>query len=261
MSDDQNTIKLPKFSGNQEDWYDWSTKIEKQLVIKGCIRAIKKKFGKLADGTAVTIPSEDDYWDLDDSDPDEKKQMAAFEMNQKAHAYLVICCSGTPLSLVKGAISADLPNGDAHLAMARLKEKYEPKGVLAQVELTSQFSKCLLTNFIDPDDWFVALAYLRQRMTELGIPVSKNQYMSHILANLTQDYKSLFPVVAKEMDKNTNYSEEEMHNDIRLYYRKEIEPSKKVEQQALNTQQTTQTTNQQNSGQLTEDQKAHFRNK
>lgn len=266
MSDESQTIRLPKFSGNQEDWHDWSTKIVKQLDIKGLHRVFNRRFGKLADGTTdVTIPSEDDYWDLDESDEDENKQIKAFDMNKKAHAYLTICCTGTPLNIVKGAVTEDLPNGDALLAMERLKDKYEPKGVLAQVELTSKFSKCLLEGYSDPDDWFMALAELRRRMKDLKIPVSKEQYMSHILANLTQDYRSLFPVVAKTMEKDPDYDVEEMHNDIRGYYMKEIEPTKKVEQQALNTSQSTPYNSNQgnanNNGQFTEDQKAQFRDK
>jgi hypothetical protein len=91
-------------------------------------------------------------------------------------------------NLVKGCKSMDYPDGNAAIAWERLKNKYEPISVPSMVKWEKHFRSLALKKGQDPEVWIIELEDLRMRLDEMGSTISENQFMIHVLNNLTSDY-------------------------------------------------------------------------
>ncbi len=58
-----------------------------------------------------------------------------------AYSNLILSCKGVPFSIVNGAKTDALPNGDAKLVWKALKEKYQVENAATKIELKNSFLK------------------------------------------------------------------------------------------------------------------------
>jgi gag-polypeptide of LTR copia-type len=85
--------------------------------------------------------------------------------------------------------SKDYPDGNAAIAWERLKNKYEPIFTPSMVKLEKQFIGLALKKGQYPEVWITELEDLCMRLEEMGSSISDNQFMIHMLNNLTSDYE------------------------------------------------------------------------
>ena len=107
------------FSGEKKDGPIWSTQF---LAL-----AQLKKFKRSLLGQELP-PNEDEDLDEDSSDADTRKKSKARTSNEKAYSALTLTCS-EPKSfrIIYNAKTPELPSGNASLAWARLKARFEPQ--------------------------------------------------------------------------------------------------------------------------------------
>jgi hypothetical protein len=141
----------------------------------------------------LPIPTVDEKFD--EGTESGKKKSIDIEMNEIAYTELILSIdvntsSGkNTFNLIEGCKSKDYPDGNAAIAWERLKNKYEPISTPSLVKLEKQFRELYLKKGQDPEIWITELEDLRVRLEAIGLSISENQFMIHILNNLTSDYE------------------------------------------------------------------------
>jgi hypothetical protein len=120
-------------------------------------------------------------------------------------------------NLVKGYKNKHYADGNANMAWERLKNKFEPSSAPSLVKLEKQFRQCSLKKRQDPDIWITELEDYRMRLEELGSSISDNQFILHILNNMTDDYDLQLAMMEKRVtDKSNPLTIDEIRDDLNL---------------------------------------------
>ena len=122
-------------------------------------------------------------------------------------------------NLIKGCKSKDYPDGNAASAWERLKNKYEPISAPSMVKLEKQFRELSLKKGQDPEVWITELEDLRVRLEVMDSSISENQFMIHILNNLTTDYELQLALMERRIgDKDKPLTVEEIRAELSLRF-------------------------------------------
>ena len=122
---DEKTITILQFSGRDQDWRICSAKFMAKAELKGFYEILK--------GTKKA-PN-----DLVAKDNEENKKFA--NINDKAYNELVLSCvDETSFSIVDGAKTSELAEGDAKLAWNELKLRFEPETGTELVRLKREYN-------------------------------------------------------------------------------------------------------------------------
>jgi hypothetical protein len=71
----------------------------------------------------------------------------------------------------------------------------------------------------DPDIWITELEDYQMRLEELGSSISDNQFILHILNNMTEDYDLQLAMMEKrDTDKSTPLTIDEIRDDLNLRF-------------------------------------------
>jgi gag-polypeptide of LTR copia-type len=122
-------------------------------------------------------------------------------------------------NLVKGCKTKDHPDGNAASAGERLKNKYEPVSAPTLVKLEKQFRELPLKKGQDPETWITELEDLRVRLETMESSISENQFMIHILNNLTSDYELQLAMMERRVgDTDWPLTVEEIREELSLHF-------------------------------------------
>jgi hypothetical protein len=91
-------------------------------------------------------------------------------------------------NMIRKCKTKNYPDGNDAIAWQRLKNKYEPIYASSMVKLERQFRKLSLKKGQDPEVWITELEDLCFKLENISSCISENQFMIHILNNLTSDY-------------------------------------------------------------------------
>ncbi len=155
--------------------------------------------------------------------PPERKRHANEEeielakLNKIAYSTLILSCRGIAFSIVEGAVTNDLPSGDAGLAWERLKSKHQVEGMATMVELRRKFTQSRLKVGEDPDKWFMNLEHIRNRMSTMGNEITDQELIAHVLANIPDKHSEL--VTALEGDLET-LDVPSLQERVKTFYRR-----------------------------------------
>jgi hypothetical protein len=131
-------------------------------------------------------------------------------MNELAYTELILSIDDTTsngkvaFNLVKGCKNKDYADGNASMAWERLKNKYEPQSAPSLVKMEKQFRQSALKKVQDPDVWITELEDYRMKLDELGSSISENQFILHILNNMTADYDLQLAMMEKRINDKIN---------------------------------------------------------
>jgi hypothetical protein len=123
-----------------------------------------------------------------------KKKSIIIELIEVAYTELILligikASSGkVAFNIIKGCKTKDYPDGNGAIAWERLKNKYEPVSAPSMVKLEKQFRELSLKKGQDPEIWITELEDLCVKLENIGSCFTENQFMIHILNNLTSDY-------------------------------------------------------------------------
>ena len=212
MTEEKIKYLIP-FHGKSDKWRDWKTKFVAQATMLG--------FREILLGS-VTAP--EDSKALDPDDASDKKELKARRDNERAYSQLVMSCHGAAMGIVEAATTKDHPYGDAHLAWENLKKKYEPTTRMSLVALKKKFNSCRLEGVKqDPDEWIQELFHLQRRIEDAGGEVKSEDMMSHILANLPDQYSELITTIETELESTTSsITTETIQVRLRAYFERKF---------------------------------------
>ena len=191
---DLNTIRVIPFCGKVDEWPIWS---EKFLA-----KAKRYGFKDLLLGK-LSIPKVDDVFD--EISEEGKKMTKVIELNEIAYTELILSIDvkasygKIAFNIVKGCKTKDYPDGNAASAWEKLKNKYEPVSAPSMVKLDKQFRELTLKKGQDPEVWITELEDIRVRLDDMGSSIPENQFMIHVLNNLTADYDLQLALLEKRI--------------------------------------------------------------
>ena len=215
----ESNLKEIIFSGKTEDYRRWSSRFLAYATMKGWNEV-------LTGGLAVP-----DYnKQLDPTNDTE--EIKARKYNSEAYSMLILSCGDDPsFNVVDTAKTRALPYGDAKKAWEDLKDAYEPKDQLTEVELLQAFYECKLTDDMNPDEWFAKMEYYRQRLKEVGHTLLDGSIIAHAISTLPESYnsyKALFNMRLKDSANRLQLAE--MKSLMRTAFKdKEIKSNDKSE--------------------------------
>ncbi len=152
LGTNERSIKIIPFNGEDREWREWSAKF--------LTRAKLHEYKDVLLGDLKVPPEEKESLD--------EKEAKARECNLCAYSNLILSCKGVPFSIVDGAKTKALPNGDARVAWRALKERYQVENATSKVELKRQFNELIIKKGQDPDDWFMEMDHIRNRLQAMG---------------------------------------------------------------------------------------------
>jgi hypothetical protein len=146
-------------------------------------------------------------------------------MNEIAYTELILSIdvktsSGKiAFNLIEGCKSKEYPDGNTAIAWERLKNKYEPISAPSLVKLEKQFRELSLKKGQDPEIWITESEDLRARLEAMGSSISENQFMIHILNNLTSDYELQVALMERRVgDDEKPLTIEEIRGELSLRF-------------------------------------------
>jgi hypothetical protein len=120
---------------------------------------------------------------------------------------------------VKGCKKKDYADGNESMAWKRLKKKFELSSAPSLVKLEKQFRQCSLKKRQDPDIWITELEDYRMVLEELGSSISDNQFIIHILNNMTDDYDLQLAMMEKRVtDKSNPLTIDKIRDNLNLRF-------------------------------------------
>jgi hypothetical protein len=132
--------------------------------------------------------------EIDETSDIGKKKSIIIELNDIAYNQLILlidvkATSGkVAFNIIRRCKTKDYPDGNGAIAWERLKNKYEPVSAPSMVKLERQFRELSLKKGQDPEIWITELEDLCVKLENMGSCITENQFMIHILNNLTSDY-------------------------------------------------------------------------
>jgi hypothetical protein len=181
----ETSIKVIKFSGKKQDWITWQG--------KHLARVARKGYREVFEGTEI-VPTISEEASLDPTNDGDKNKLVAD--NKEADSDLILSMmDGTPhgnvaFDIVRQAVSADYPNGDAADAMARLKKRYQPETASELARLHKLFQRTRQKRRQDPDLFISYLEDIRFRMAEMHSKITNQQFLNQVLNTLDKEYEN-----------------------------------------------------------------------
>ncbi len=171
----EKNIRILPFNGNEQSWHEWSAKFMARADMLGYSEA-------LMEDSASPRPRKKKSGDEDGLE---------VEYNKAAYNQLILCCEGRAFNIVNNAKSEKYPRGDAALAWTSLKRRYQIETAAGKMELKQKFANSKLRRGQDPDEWLLELELLRIRLANMGSLIADEDFITHVINNLTQDYSEL----------------------------------------------------------------------
>jgi hypothetical protein len=171
----------------------------------------------------IKVPRTDEDYDMELEEG--KKITISADMNELSYTVLILSIDDKTSSgkvafdLVKGYKNKDYADGNVNIAWERLKNKFEPSSAPLLVKLEKQFRQCSLKKGQDPNIWITELEDYRMRLGELGSSISDNQFILHILNNMTEDYDLQLAIMEKRvMDESNPLTINEIRDNVNLQF-------------------------------------------
>jgi gag-polypeptide of LTR copia-type len=171
----------------------------------------------------LTIPKTND--EINEETDEGKTMMKIFDLNKLAYTGLILSIdvktssSKIAFNMVKGCKDKDFTEGNATMAWERLKNKYEPTSAPSLVKRERLFRQSSLTRNEDPDAWISTLEELRTKLEDMGSIMTDDQFLIHVLNNLTTDYELQMVLLEKRIgDKSNPLEVDELREELNLRY-------------------------------------------
>ena len=196
MSEDysQETIRVIKFKGKEEEWREWALKTKAMGLIKGWWSELEAE----------------EELDLKSSDIEMKERI---KKNDAAFHYLIMACSGPAFLYLEGC------GGSAKKAWNNLKQRYEASESTDLIELLERFNSCKMKKYNEnPNAWFQELEYLRKRIETAGGTMKDDmEVISHVIMYAPKEYKVPIEVMSATRE---NLSLEQVRRTLSNYWKR-----------------------------------------
>ena len=123
-------------------------------------------------------------------------------------------------------------DGNAYNAQPYLCNRYEPHSMFGLIQLSREFQTCCLKSTkMDPDEWFIQIDTLRNRMSQIDPVFEKKdvEIIAHIIDKLPAEYSMLITVL-EGMPAITLL---DLKRRIRLFYNRKFKSKKNGDEHEL----------------------------
>jgi hypothetical protein len=172
----------------------------------------------------VKVPRTDEDYDMESEEV--KKLNIATDMNELVYTELILSIDDKTSSekvvfnLVKGFKNKDYADANTSMAWEKMKEKFEPSSAPSQVKLEKHFHQCSIKKVQGPDIWITEIEDYRMRFAELGSSIYDDQFILHILNNMTDDFDLQLAMMEKRVtDKSNPLTIDEIRDDLDLRFK------------------------------------------
>jgi hypothetical protein len=209
----ETAIRVIQFSGKKVEWPTWEEKFLARAKRRNYKDLLLDKV-KVPDATAS------------DPDPDVQKDIdKRRDLNELGYSDLILSMdTATALgrvafNIIKLSKNTQFPDGNINVAWAKLKAKYAPDSAPHMAMLSKKFYASTLKQGSDPDLFITYLEDLRGQLENMSFNIDENQFMIHILNNLTKDYEVQVTLLERDIGSTSNpLTIEEIRNELSLRY-------------------------------------------
>jgi gag-polypeptide of LTR copia-type len=125
------------------------------------------------------------------------------DANQNTLAYVDVTLAykeDVIFGIVDEATLTTFPIGDARIAWAGLKQRFEPDNGAMKVQMKSEFQQMKpLRAEDDSDPWITKVESLRRRHWSLGVTISDEDVILHILNNIPKEYATTIEICEEDL--------------------------------------------------------------
>ena len=173
----QKTIRVLQFNYPETPWKKWSHK----FLAQGAVLGYKNLLCGVDDPSLT----------------DEERA----DLNKKAYNNLILACvDDVSFNIIDTSTSTKYPRGDERLGWTRLQKKFEPDDGQSIIKLKREFNNKKLDNFDDdPDDWINELISMQSKLSGMGVAISDDDLLLHILCILPEEYDNTIEIAEKDM--------------------------------------------------------------
>jgi hypothetical protein len=230
---DMNAIRAIPFCGKVEEWPIWRERFlakAKHFGFKDLL------LGKLS------IPKVDE--EIDETSYIGKKKSIIIKLNEMAYTELILSIDvkassdKVAFNIIRGCKTKDYPDGNSAISWERIQNKYEPVSAPSMVKLEKQFRELSLKKGQDPEVWITELEDLCVKLENMGSCITENQFMIHILKNLTSDYDLQLALMERRVgDADKPLTVEEVRGELNLRFKRlNVKASRNEEAEVLEEQ-------------------------
>ena len=156
--------------------------------------------------------------ELDETDTNDKKKIKARQRNSLAMAYLLTAFkSEADVSLAYETMNDDWPGGLACEVVEKLKEAYQPKDGVTEVELYERLMSVKIEAREDPRTLFEQVASIQNWYNDGSCKVPKSQLMAVVLKAAPKEYASVVTDVQRVKGNTLEVSH--LRVAMNMYYR------------------------------------------
>jgi len=184
-------LKIPQFTGKKEEFPLWQSQIEAMMSIKGVSYCLSENFKDALPSTEAAVLA------LDESKPDEKKQIQAVKDNKLAFSYLTMALnSPSMLKMVHASKTNEWPGGRVDFLMSKLLKKFMPKDEMAVAELMLGLFQLKLKPDQDPEELGDEMASLENMY---ACPLEDKEKVAAIMAAAGSKYADVILQETKKL--------------------------------------------------------------
>ncbi len=204
------SLKIPVFDGEEENYQSWILQFHAYARVKGFSTALK---------ASSDLPaSEDEIENLDPTDPDEKKKIAAGKRNMLAMAHITMALGkGTLLNMVNTVCDANWPGGLAHMLMENIEQEYQPVDRVAGVAMKRKMSNVKMCKFDKPSKLITQIKAIDMQFSGLSKQVDEEDKIALVFEKAPKEYSTILAIT--EAEKGSRLTMKDLHRAMDTHYR------------------------------------------
>jgi hypothetical protein len=175
----------------------------------------------------VAVPRVSDVIPTNETNEAKEAREKIIDLNDQGYSDLITMIDTTKsggkvaFSIVKCSKTNEYPNGNIGVTMDGLKRKYAPKTAPSLSKVHKVFYGAKLKKKTDPDIFITYLEDVRNRMIKMNSSMTDNQFILHVMNNLTKDYEmQILKMEDKIGDGENALTIEDLRDELNLHFRR-----------------------------------------
>ena len=210
MDSDAKSMKTPVFDGNMKSFHTWWTRFEAFARVQKFAEALGSQ--KEPDMPATEAET------IDETDDAGKKAIRAKNRNARAVAHLTMAFTKQrDLKFVALGKDADWPGGLAYKIVRRLKQKYQPAYLLAQLDIKKMMDALNMKDDDDPSVLFEQIAEVQNRALTANMTISTKEEVAMVIKAAPPKYHAV--ITAEVRAKGVSVTGDDLEDVMTQFYR------------------------------------------
>ena len=189
-TDEMKTIRVLAFSGEYEDWDEWSEKYLGMAAERGYRTIMESQEEVPREDLEIEETDEDGEYIRGESERTKLGRLR--KMNLKGFRDLQLATTKLAFQLVSLSKTEENPSGCLRSAWQALREEYDVSEGEDRIQLLEDFQQNKLMDArTNVTEWLTSIAQQVSKLAELNHKLDDDYLITHILASLPKEYSSL----------------------------------------------------------------------